>query len=146
MTSKKIETIEEFWEEVEKCADAQRPSAANCYLPWHDVDKEWPAIGEKVILFANGVVQEDIYEFDQGDDGFGGGEHFWGRDDIDECPNESSRSPGCSTAGDLAREILPEVTAIMEELFSLYDDHESTLPQRVNSIRQRLIVEDVKSR
>ena len=30
MTSKKIETIEEFWEEVEKCADAQRPSAASC--------------------------------------------------------------------------------------------------------------------
>ena len=60
--------------------------------------------------------------------------------------DKSSRSPGCSKAGDLARELLPEVTAVMEELFSLYDDHESELPQRVNAIRQRLIVEDVTSR
>jgi len=59
-----------------------------------------------------------------------------------DCPSAAS----CSKAGDLAREILPEVTAIMQELFNLYDDHESTLPQRINSIRQRLIVEDVKSR
>ena len=90
MTEQTKMTWDEFWEEVKKGEGSQRPSAASCYLPWHDVDKEWPAIGERVILFANGVVQEDIYEFDCGDDGFGGGEYFWGRDDVDECPKVES--------------------------------------------------------
>lgn len=46
----------------------------------------WPTIGEKYIVRLGGVLQHEIYEFDQGDDGIGGGEHFWSRDDIDECP------------------------------------------------------------
>lgn len=46
----------------------------------------YPALGEKVILRLNNVVQHEIYTFDQGDNDFGLGEYFWSRDDIDECP------------------------------------------------------------
>lgn len=48
--------------------------------------EHWPRTGDKYLVKINGVLQEEIFEFDQGDDGFGGGEYFWSRDDADECP------------------------------------------------------------
>ena len=50
--------------------------------------KDWPRIGEKYLIRIGPdlVMQHEVFEFDQGDDGNGGGEFFWGRDDIDECP------------------------------------------------------------
>lgn len=45
-----------------------------------------PELGQKVIIYSAGVIQEEIYELDQADDGFGGGEYFWSRDGLDECP------------------------------------------------------------
>lgn len=52
--------------------------------PWHVITNEnWniPKLGQRVILFSNGVIQNDSYTLDQGDDGY-----FWSRDDVDECP------------------------------------------------------------
>lgn len=45
-----------------------------------------PELGQKVIIYSAGVIQEEIYELDQADDGFGGGEYFWSRDGLDEFP------------------------------------------------------------
>lgn len=56
-------------------------------VQWNRFDGDnFPRIGEKVILKLRGVVQHETYELDQGDDGLGGGEYFWTRDDIDQCP------------------------------------------------------------
>jgi len=52
--------------------------------PWNIITYEnWniPKLGQKVILFSNGVVQDESYTLDRGDDGY-----FWGREDLDECP------------------------------------------------------------
>lgn len=46
----------------------------------------WPRVGEKYLICINDCLQEDVYTFDQGDDGMGGGEYFWSREDLDECP------------------------------------------------------------
>lgn len=46
----------------------------------------WPVIGRHYVVSFNGTVQHETYEFDQGDDGMGGGEYFWNREDLDECP------------------------------------------------------------
>jgi hypothetical protein len=45
-----------------------------------------PNLGVKVIIYSNGAVQEETYTLDQGDSDFGGGEYFWSREDLDECP------------------------------------------------------------
>ena len=48
----------------------------------------WPVIGEKYLICIGPdlTLQHEIYEFDQDDNDIGGGEYFWSRDDIDECP------------------------------------------------------------
>ncbi|MGI9573863.1 hypothetical protein ACRYJU_07225 [Alloalcanivorax xenomutans] len=47
----------------------------------------WPKQGALYLIKLNGVLQHEVYEFDQADDGgFGGGQHFWSREDLDECP------------------------------------------------------------
>lgn len=46
--------------------------------------QHWPHIGGKYLIKLNGVLQHEIYEFDQGDDGMGGGGYFWDREDLDE--------------------------------------------------------------
>jgi len=46
--------------------------------------QHWPHIGGKYLIKLNGVLQHEIYEFDQGDDGMGSGEYFWDREDLDE--------------------------------------------------------------
>jgi hypothetical protein len=57
------------------------------FVKWEKFDDDnFPRIGEKVILKLRGVVQHETYELDQGDDGFGCGEHFWTRDGLDDCP------------------------------------------------------------
>lgn len=48
--------------------------------------EHWPVIGEKYLIYSNGYLQEEIYTFDQGDADYVMGEHFWSRDDVDECP------------------------------------------------------------
>jgi hypothetical protein len=54
---------------------------------WNHISEgDWPAIGEKVILRRNNVVQNEIFDLDQGDNDYGTGEHFWNREDLDECP------------------------------------------------------------
>lgn len=45
-----------------------------------------PELGQKVIIYSAGVIQEETYELDQAVDGFRVGEYFWNRDDLDECP------------------------------------------------------------
>ncbi|MEW8048916.1 MAG: DUF551 domain-containing protein [Candidatus Thiodiazotropha sp.] len=54
---------------------------------WISVEDGLPAIGETVILFANGVVQKETFEFDAADTSdYAPAEYFWRRDDLDECP------------------------------------------------------------
>ena len=54
---------------------------------WISVDDELPAIGQKVIVFSNGVVQEEVWALDtEESDGDTYG-YFWARDDSDECPD-----------------------------------------------------------
>ena len=55
-------------------------------MEWISVNDERPKIGQKVILFSNGVVQQDIYMYDQGDINDCEVSTFWSRDDLDECP------------------------------------------------------------
>ena len=55
-------------------------------MGWISVNDERPKIGQKVILFSNGVVQQDIYVYDQGDINDYEVSLFWSRDDLDECP------------------------------------------------------------
>ncbi|WP_339898225.1 hypothetical protein [uncultured Gilvimarinus sp.] len=45
---------------------------------------EWPVVGFNYLVRFNGVWQFETYLFDQGDDGSGGGEYFWDRDDVPE--------------------------------------------------------------
>lgn len=57
---------------------------------WISVKDILPSIGQKVILFSNGVVQEDIYQLDAGDTSdYCALQYFWARDDIDVCPDVS---------------------------------------------------------
>lgn len=49
-------------------------------------ENNWPRIGETYLVRLNGVLQKETFEFDQSDDGIGGGEYFWSRPDCDECP------------------------------------------------------------
>ena len=54
---------------------------------WISVKDNSPEIGQKVLLFSNGVVQEEIYTYDMADtNDYGGISHFWSREDLDECP------------------------------------------------------------
>lgn len=45
-------------------------------------------IGQKIDLYSNGVVQDEVYWLDQGDNGDSIGEYFWdcNNPDLDECP------------------------------------------------------------
>ena len=54
-------------------------------MEWIRVNDERPKIGQKVILFSNGVVQQDIYMYDQGDINDCEVSTFWSRDYLDEC-------------------------------------------------------------
>jgi len=54
-------------------------------MSWIDVDEEMPVIGQKVILFANGVVQEEIYMLDAFDNDLYN-TYYWSRDDLEDCP------------------------------------------------------------
>jgi len=77
-------------DEAERCsppppdhiADAGKVVASN----WKTAKNGqcWPHIGGKYLIKLNGVLQHEICEFNQGDDGMGGGEYFWDREDPDE--------------------------------------------------------------
>lgn len=71
-----------------KPVPADKPAVA---VPdgWNVVTNEnWniPKLGQRVILFSNGVVQNESYTLDQVDGELGCGYYFWNRDDLDECP------------------------------------------------------------
>lgn len=57
---------------------------------WVSVDDEIPAIGEKVILFANGVVHQETFELDAADIGDFHTEYFWACECLDEFPKVES--------------------------------------------------------
>jgi len=49
---------------------------------WISIKDKWPRLGQKVLLYSNGVVQNEIYYLNQGDEvGY-----FWDRDDLDNSP------------------------------------------------------------
>lgn len=49
---------------------------------WISVKERFPKLGQKVILFSNGVVQEEVYMLDEGEEV----DKFWSRDDLDVSP------------------------------------------------------------
>ena len=53
---------------------------------WQRIPDAFPKIGQRVLLCINGVVQHDSYQLDMADNGDAPYYHFWGRDDVDECP------------------------------------------------------------
>jgi hypothetical protein len=59
-------------------------------MKWISVEDRLPSIGEKVILFANGVVQEEIFVMDEADISDYTTIRFWGRDDLENCPKVES--------------------------------------------------------
>jgi len=78
--TKKSKQVDELEKEIKKLKELVEN-------PWVSVEDKCPAIGQKVILYSNGVVQEEIYIFDSGDTSdYAPQEYFWGRDDIEDCP------------------------------------------------------------
>lgn len=55
---------------------------------WISVDEELPAIGESVILFANGAVQRETFYLDAGDSSDYHIDYFWVNNHKD-CTEES---------------------------------------------------------
>lgn len=55
-------------------------------MKWIDVMDDLPDVGEKVIIFANGVVQEETYIMDAHDLSDYHTEYFWHRGELEECP------------------------------------------------------------
>ena len=49
---------------------------------WIRVEDQRPHIGEKCLIWIDGVVQHEVYEYDESDDC----PAYWSKDDIDECP------------------------------------------------------------
>jgi hypothetical protein len=60
---------------------ARAPSPSGEGL-WTSVKDDLPRLGQKIILLSNGVVQEETYSLDRGDEGG----DFWARDELDKCP------------------------------------------------------------
>ena len=52
--------------------------------PWVPTKLQLPAVGERVILFGNGVVQQEIYYLDAADKSDFYIEYFWARDELEE--------------------------------------------------------------
>ena len=63
----------------------QASSASPLDIPvrgWISAKDKYPRIGQKCIVCIEGIVQDEIYTLDGGDDC----PQYWSRDDIDECP------------------------------------------------------------
>ncbi len=57
-------------------------AAQEKYEPkWISVNDQRPKLGQRVLVFSNGVVQEDIFMYDEDDDGT-----FWSSELLDEFP------------------------------------------------------------
>ena len=84
--------------------EAQTPSAlkeklrsAEQYIAELEAQTQWvtitneywniPNLGQPVLICIDGIVQEYVYRLDQVDNDYGGGEHYWDREDVDDCPS-----------------------------------------------------------
>jgi len=54
---------------------------------WIKCSEQTPNSGQRVILQSNGVIQNYMPLFDQGDSDFGMGDHFWDFEDINDIDN-----------------------------------------------------------
>jgi len=54
---------------------------------WIKCSEQTPNLGQRVILQSKGVIQNYMPLFDQGDNDFGMGEHFWEFEDVNEADN-----------------------------------------------------------
>ena len=54
---------------------------------WIKCSERLPDLGQRVILQSNGVIQNYMPLFDQGDSDFGMGEHFWEFEDVNDIDN-----------------------------------------------------------
>ena len=54
---------------------------------WIKCSERLPDLGQRVILQSNGVIQNYMPLFDQGDSDFGMGDHFWDFEDVNEADN-----------------------------------------------------------
>jgi len=55
------------------------------YDKWISVKDEWPKLGQKVLLFSCGSIQEDIYMLDKFDENDCEIEYFWSTESICKC-------------------------------------------------------------
>ena len=67
-----------------------KPEESKTTLEWTSVDDCLPVLGQRVILFANGVIQNESFIMDEADVSDLRSERFWSRDDLDECPKIES--------------------------------------------------------
>ena len=122
-----------YWEKIEAALQQTAPAVPE---GWRTAKggEQWPHIGGKYLIKLNGVLQHEIYEFDQADDGCGGGEYFWDRDDLDEAapfdPENDSWLP-IDQAG-VTTSAVPDVTAA-EELASALREIEGTVNRTATS-------------
>lgn len=57
------------------------------YMNWIKFEDKKPFYGQKVLLFANGVVQEETWQYEECDtNDYGGVAEYWSRDDFHEFP------------------------------------------------------------
>lgn len=89
--------------------------------------KDWPIMGWCYLVKLRGVIQHETFEFDQADDGVSGGDYFWSRDDIDECPLFDSERDEWVRVDDLAA--LPadgaEAAAVVDFVNMMIGSYES---------------------
>lgn len=63
------------------CEEAWQVSSERYEPKWISVNDERPKLGQRVLLFSNGVVQENIFMYDEDDDGT-----FWSNELLGEFP------------------------------------------------------------
>ena len=72
--------------------------------------KHWPTIGDKYLVRINGVLQNEVFEFEQADSDFGGGDLYWDHNRDTECPLFNSESDEWLPLASLAAYRQQEVT------------------------------------
>lgn len=79
-----LEELRDWYTEHTAQIDVERCASHGWNTARHG--EAFPYVGEKYLVKIRGILQKETYEFDQGDDGCGGGTYFWHRDDVDEDP------------------------------------------------------------
>ena len=83
--AKSVELGNSAWWMLEE-ALALPPDPPVPALRFYSMQEDVPHEGQMCIVKINGVIQSVPFEFDAHDDDYGGSNHFWGHEELDECP------------------------------------------------------------